>query len=231
MKHLPRFCPVGDCALLAEFGTVIDPHINDQVLALYHAVSAAAFPWVKELVPAYGSLLIQYDPMKITYRKFVKKIEALCSGFSYEKKNPPHTVEVPVCYEGEFAPDMKNVEDHTGLSAAQIIQKHAQKPYRIYMMGFLPGFAYLGGLDPVLHTHRLETPRTKIPAGAVGIGGEQTGIYPLDSPGGWQLIGRTPLRPYDPHRIPPFLYGAGDEIRFVPITEKQFWLIWEEGKR
>jgi KipI family sensor histidine kinase inhibitor len=129
---------------------------------------------------------------------------------------------IPVCYGGTFGEDIEDVAAYAGLSIDEVIRRHSAAEYRIYMLGFLPGFAYLGGLDPSIAVPRLETPRIKIPAGAVGIGGSQTGIYPMDSPGGWRFIGRTPVRPYDAGRDPPILYRAGDHIRFVPIDEAAY---------
>ena len=131
-------------------------------------------------------------------------------------------VEIPVFYGGSYGEDLKDVAAHAGLTEEEVIKLHSSVDYNIYMLGFLPGFPYLGGLDPKLFTPRLDNPRTKIPEGSVGIGGEQTGIYPLESPGGWRLIGRTPLKLYDPDREQPFLYQAGDYIRFVPITAEEY---------
>ena len=129
-------------------------------------------------------------------------------------------VTIPVCYGGDYGPDLAFVAQHAGLSEREVIRRHTAPKYRIYMLGFLPGFPYLGGLDPALFTPRLQNPRTAIPAGSVGIGGQQTGIYPVASPGGWQLIGRTPLKLFDPDR--PLRYAAGDRIRFAAITPQQF---------
>ena len=134
-------------------------------------------------------------------------------------------MKIPVCYGGDFGPDLSDVAEHAGMSAEEVIAIHSGHDYLIDMLGFLPGFAYLGGLDERLHTPRLATPRTRIEPGAVGIGGAQTGIYPLASPGGWRIIGRTPVRPYDPDRESPILYAAGDYLRFVPITPQEFSLI------
>ena len=136
---------------------------------------------------------------------------------------------IPVCYDGEFAPDMEDVCAHTGLQREQVIRLHTSRDYLIYMLGFLPGFPYLGGMDERIEAPRLETPRTLIPAGAVGIGGKQTGIYPLASPGGWRLIGRTPIKVYDPDREEPILYKSGDYIRFYPITEEEYKDIAQKG--
>ena len=135
--------------------------------------------------------------------------------------------EIPVCYGGEYGPDIQNIADHAGLSVEEVIQIHTSRDYLIYMLGFLPGFTYLGGLDERIHTPRLANPRIRIPAGSVGIGGSQTGIYPMDSPGGWQLMGMTPVKTYDPDREVPILVEAGDYIRFVAIDEDEFHRIKE----
>ena len=130
--------------------------------------------------------------------------------------------EIPVCYGGEYGPDLQNIADLAGLTPEEVIKIHSSEDYLIYMLGFLPGFSYLGGLDERIHTPRLANPRIRIPAGSVGIGGSQTGIYPLDSPGGWQLLGMTPVKTYDPGREVPILFEAGDYIRFVPVTEEEY---------
>ena len=139
--------------------------------------------------------------------------------------------EIPVCYGGEYGPDIQNIAEHAGLSQEEVIQIHSSRDYLIYMLGFLPGFTYLGGLDERLHTPRLANPRIRIPAGSVGIGGSQTGIYPLDSPGGWQLMGMTPVKTYDPSRETPILVEAGDYIRFVPVEEEEYLQIKEAVSR
>ena len=138
------------------------------------------------------------------------------------EKSARRIFEIPVCYGGEYGPDLENIAANAGLTPEEVIQIHSSRDYLIYMLGFLPGFAYLGGLDERIHTPRLANPRIRIRAGSVGIGGSQTGIYPLDSPGGWQLLGLTPINPYDPQREIPILYEAGDYIRFVPITGEEY---------
>ena len=214
--------PVGDCALLVEMEQRIAPEIGAQVSALRSRLQAAALPGVGELVPAFASLLVLYDPLVTDYDTLAPAVEKLAAD-----PGPDHgagegqLVTIPVCYGGVYGPDLPFVARHAGLREEEVVALHTGRDYRIYMLGFLPGFPYLGGLDKRLFTPRLATPRTAIPAGAVGIGGEQTGIYPMASPGGWQLIGRTPLKLFDPARgtLP---YAAGDRIRFQPITAEEF---------
>ena len=162
-----------------------------------------------------GNLYLRFEQLK-------KELSGISAEESAGQETPHHVVEIPVCYGGSYGEDLKDVAAHAGLTEEEVIKLHSSVDYNIYMLGFLPGFPYLGGLDPKLFTPRLDNPRTKIPEGSVGIGGEQTGIYPLESPGGWRLIGRTPLRPSDPAREQPFLYQAGDYIRFVPITAEEY---------
>ena len=214
--------PVGDSALLAAFTQRIAPEIGAAVAALNARVQAAEIPGVGETVPAFASLMITYDPLVTDYETVAAALQKLAevpdAGGTAESGK---LVTIPVCYGGDFGPDLPCVAKHAGLTEQEVIALHAGRDYRIYMLGFLPGFPYLGGLDERLFTPRLPTPRTAIPAGAVGIGGEQTGIYPIASPGGWQLIGRTPLKLFDPAAgtLP---YAAGDSIRFTPITRAEF---------
>lgn len=214
--------PVGDSALLAAFAQRIAPEIGAAVAALNARVQAAAIPGVGETVPAFASLMITYDPLVTDYETVAAALQKLAEA--PDAGNTAETgklVTIPVCYGGDFGPDLPFVAKHAGLTEQEVIALHAGRDYRIYMLGFLPGFPYLGGLDERLFTPRLPTPRTAIPAGAVGIGGEQTGLYPIASPGGWQLIGRTPLKLFDPAAgtLP---YAAGDRIRFTPITRAEF---------
>ena len=212
--------PVGDSGVLAVCGQQIAEAVGDRVTALDAAVQAARLPGVVETVPAFASLLVRYDPLATDYDTVARALAGLARRCHGHRRLGGRVVTIPVCYGGDYGPDLEFVARHAGLTEGQVIRRHTAPKYRIYMVGFLPGFPYLGGLDPALFTPRLENPRTVIPAGSVGIGGEQTGIYPMDSPGGWQLIGRTPLTLFAPDRPP--LYKAGDRIRFVPITPAQF---------
>ena len=217
----PRFLLTGDTSLSVEFGNEISEAINRRIRAFGLALEAAAIPGVTELVPTYRSMMIHYDPEVIGYAALTARLTAVLGGLDQIALPPSQVLEIPVLYGGEAGPDLAFVAEHAGLTETEVIRLHAGRDYPIYMLGFLPGFPYLGGLDGRLFTPRLPTPRTAIPAGSVGIGGEQTGIYPIASPGGWQLIGRTPLKLFDPAAgaLP---YAAGDRIRFKPITREAF---------
>ena len=224
-------CPVGDTAVLARFEQRIAQDIGASVTALNLRVAAAKIPGVVETVPAFASLLVFYDPLQTDYDAVASAVQALAqTADGSASAGQGRLVEIPVCYGGSFGPDLPFVAKHAGLSEQEVIARHAGREYRIYMLGFLPGFPYLGGLDERLFTPRLDTPRTVIPAGSVGIGGEQTGVYPIASPGGWQLIGRTPLTLFDPGtgKLP---YAAGDRIRFCPISEAEFEAIAQKEVR
>jgi len=215
----PRFLVAGDSALVVEFGDEISPEVNRKVHALAYALGKGAPPGLGELVPTYRSLLIHYDPLRLSYdevRAFVSEALQECEELPTPE---PRLIEVPVVYGGEFGPDIEFVAEHNGLTVEEVISLHCGATYTVYMLGFSPGFAYLGEMPEAIATPRLETPRTLVPAGSVGIAGAQTGIYPIATPGGWRLIGRTPLKLFDPEGNPPTLLQAGDVVRFVPISE------------
>ncbi len=216
------FLPVGDCALTVEFGREISEEINVKVRSLAMALKSAAIPGILEWVPTYRSLLVCYDPAKISCRRLMASLRRLIDKAGQAAQAGFRIWQIPVCYGGEYGEDLHFVAQNAGISPEEVIRLHSNTEYRIYMLGFLPGFAYLGGLDKRIHTPRLKMPRTRIPPGSVGIGGEQTGIYPIASPGGWQLIGRTPVKPYDPKQSLPILFEAGDFLKFVPIGEGTF---------
>ncbi|GAB6134963.1 5-oxoprolinase subunit PxpB [Thermococcus prieurii] len=214
-----NFKPLGDSALLVSFGEVIDEETNDRVHALAGAIEKASFEWLVEVVPAYSSLAVIYEPELIDFERVKRAIREL--EFSAEKFEG-RLVEIPVLYGGEYGPDLEFVAEYNGLTPEEVIEIHSRPVYRVYFLGFLPGFAYLGGMDERIAMPRLEKPRLKVPAGSVGIAGKQTGIYPLESPGGWRLIGRTPLRLFNPSKEPPTLLQPGDRVKFVPIDEGEF---------
>lgn len=222
MYEQPRLLPAGDGALVVEFGNEITPEINARVRSLTAALEAESLAGVVELVPTYRSILVHFDPLIMAPEVLEKRLLKVIDGLAELKLPEPEVTMVPVCYGGEFGPDLDYVCEHTGLSTEEVIKLHTGTDYLIYMLGFTPGFSYLGGMDERLATPRLKTPRTHIPAGSTGIAGKQTGIYPIVSPGGWQLIGRTPLKLYDPFRDPPVLLKAGNYVRFLAISEDKY---------
>lgn len=218
----------GDSSLLIEFGKSIDPDINARIAATVRLMQEQQIEGVVDVIPAFCSLLINYDPRVISYDEIKTRMEKILSVEIAAGARKKKVYEIPVCYGGELGPDLPTIAEHAGLSEQEVIDIHSAADYLIYMLGFLPGFTYLGGLDERIHTPRLANPRIRIPAGSVGIGGSQTGIYPMDSPGGWQLMGMTPVKTYDPGREAPILVEAGDYIRFVPVDRAEYDRIKEE---
>lgn len=227
--------PLAEGALLLHVGEGIDPGTSDRVLAAT-AVLAHALPGV-ECVPAYASVLLRFDaeawrtPGGPAPHRAVRDA-AMAALASPDTASPvPREVTVPVCYGGDAGPDLAEVARLTGLGAEEVVARHAAGHYRVAMLGFAPGFPYLLGLDPVLAVPRRADPRTRVPAGSVAIGGAQTGIYPDALPGGWQLIGRTPLRLFDPAAAEPTALRPGDRVRFAPIDAARFDALWAESGR
>lgn len=217
-----RYRIAGDCGLLVEYGDGISPEANTKVRAMAAILANSPPAGMRECIPTYRSLLVVYDPAVADPAGLIERLEALEERWRTIDIPEPATVDIPVCYGGDFGPDIDVVAAHNGLDAEDVIRIHSQTVYQIYMIGFTPGFPFLGGLPEALHTPRLETPRTRVPERSVGIANNQTGIYPVASPGGWQLVGRTPVRLFRPEADPPFPYRAGDRIRFVPITPEQY---------
>ena len=227
----PRILYSGDCALTVEFGDSIKESVNSQIRQFYDSIQNAKIKGITDLVPAFCSILVTYDPKYISYKDLTKVLEKNLNQTGDLKATKKKVVSIPVCYEEEFGPDLAFVAEHAGLTKEEVIEIHTSKAYLIYMLGFQPGFPYLGGLDERIFTPRLSTPRTLIRAGSVGIGGEQTGLYPLASPGGWQIIGTTPVRAYNPKKNPSIPYEAGDYIRFYSITKEEFERIEREEEQ
>ena len=219
----PTISPVGDRAISIDFGQVIDPTINRHIRQTIERIKELQLEGIIELVPTYCALLVEYDAMLYSYSEICNIIEpTLEEGMTNTTNELVTVAEVPTVYGGEFGPDLSFVASHNHLSEDEVISIHSGTDYLVYMLGFIPGFTYLGGMDPRIATPRLSSPRTLIPAGSVGIAGEQTGTYPSDSPGGWQIIGRTPVTMYDMSKAQAALLKAGDYVRYVPIDECEF---------
>lgn len=227
MDHI-QFLNSGDCALTLEFGQTIDLVTNGRVRAAQLTLERENIPGILETVPTYCALTVHYNPEVIRCDELKAQLCNLLARIDSGRLPPTRVLEIPVLYGGEAGPDLPFVAQHSGLSTVEIIRRHSSPDYWVYMLGFTPGFPYLGGMDPALETPRLETPRIRIPGGSVGIAGKQTGIYPIDSPGGWQLIGRTPVRLYDPSREEPILVHAGEYLEFCPISREEFDRITRE---
>ena len=226
----PTISPVGDRAISIDFGQVIDPKINRHIRQTIERIKELQLDGSIELVPTYCALLVEYDAMLYSYSDICNIIEpTLEEGMTDTTNELVTVVEVPTVYGGEFGPDLSFVASHNHLSEDEVVSIHSGTDYLVYMLGFIPGFTYLGGMDPRIATPRLSSPRTLIPAGSVGIAGEQTGTYPSDSPGGWQIIGRTPVTMYDMSKAQAALLNAGDYVRYVPIDESEFHRIKSLG--
>ncbi|MBC3540892.1 5-oxoprolinase subunit PxpB [Rufibacter sediminis] len=230
-----RMFPLGDAALVLQLGDEIAVETHHQVKAVAQFLDQHPFPGLVEYVPAFTTVTVYYDPWLVSdwgrldayaavethLRQMLAQLETAPAAAQASVK------EIPVVYGGAFGPDLELVAQHTGLRAEEVIALHSQAEYLVYMIGFAPGFPYLGGMNPRLAAPRKQVPRAVIPAGSVGIAGLQTGVYPLETPGGWQLIGRTPLSLFDPARASPSLLEMGDVVRFVPVSEKEY-LNWKE---
>lgn len=217
-----RYLVSGDSSVCVEFGNEISPDINRKIRAFKIAVEKSGIPGIVETVPTYRSLLVHYKPEVIGFQAITEKFKSLMGTLDNIEIPPPTVIEIPVLYGGEMGPDIENVASHNGKTVEEVIKIHTSQEYLIYMIGFIAGFPYLGGMSKEIATPRLKEPRVKIDGGSVGIAGEQTGIYPLDSPGGWQLIGRTPFKLYDAEREKPVLLEAGQYIKFRSISQKEF---------
>ncbi len=213
------FKPLGDSALLVQLGDKIDPAINQRVHALDALLQTNSIAGIVETVPAYCTLLIHYDPLILTFDQATHWVRNEMTRLDDSFHRTPRRLEVPIRYGGASGLDLEAVSVAKSISIADVIRLHSEREYTVYMMGFTPGFPYLGTLDERLIMPRMESPRTLVKASSVAIAGSQTGIYPLDSPGGWHLIGWTPLKLFDPTRESPFLFAPGDVIKFIPLED------------
>ncbi len=218
----PRFRVCGETALSVELGEGIDLCVNRRVHVLHRALKERALAGILSMIPTYRSLFLQYDPTVCSFERLMTVVQEAYRGLEHFPEGCGSILEVPVCYGGEFGPDLAEVAAFHGLTEEEVIRRHTAATYHVYMIGFTPGFPYLGGLDPMLFTPRKTVPRSKVPAGSVGIAEQQTGIYPIESPGGWQLIGRTPMKLFDVDRDPPFLVEAGTAVRFYAISREAY---------
>jgi len=212
---------MGDRALLIELGDDISRAVNQRVRALFVQLERSALEGIRELIPTYRSLLAIYDPLATTVSDLKPHIEEVWENLTSACLPSPKTLKVPVVYGGEFGPDLDWVADYLGITSEEVIRLHTQPTYEVYMIGFTPGYPYLGELPDALVTPRRDTPRGRVPRGSVGIAQKQTGIYPVASPGGWQIIGRTPLVLFDPNRRPPAALEMGDRVQFYAITAQE----------
>lgn len=217
-----KYLTAGDKALTIEYGNEISEDISSKVRSMMVALEINKIDGIVEIVPTYRSLMVHYNPLIIGYDKLVNKLKSLENKLQDISLPEPEVIEIPTVYGGEYGPDIGNVAKHNKITVEEVVKIHSSKEYLIYMLGFTPGFPYLGGMNGKIATPRLKSPRTKINKGSVGIAGSQTGIYPIDSPGGWQLIGKTPLKLYEPNREVPILLKAGNYIKFVPIFEGEY---------
>ena len=214
--------PAGDSAVIVELEERIDPEVNARTIAIADAIQSAAIAGVRDVVPTYRSVAVYFDPLRVDYNALIQCIETEAARPSAGTKPKRDPLRIPVCYGGEFGPDLGDVAAYAHMTEADVVAVHTATTYRVFMLGFVPGFAYLGVVDNRIAVPRHSTPRVRVPLGTVGIAGVQTGIYPAETPGGWQLIGRTPLKPFDASRAEPFLMKAGDAVQFYAIDVDEF---------
>lgn len=221
--------PLGDMAVRISFGDSINEETNGRIRQFLLKLEKERVSGVIEWVPAYTSVTIYYEPEQISYETMKRKLEEVNQEQLDSHLTKPRVYEIPACYGGEFGPDLPYVAEYHGLSEQEVINLHADREYLIHMMGFMPGFPYLGGMPEEIAVPRLEEPRFSVLPGSIGIGGSQTGIYPADVPSGWRIIGGTPIRLYEQEKEEPFLLSAGNYIKFVPIDHGEYFKIKEMG--
>jgi len=217
-----KIIAASDSSLLVEFGDTVSQEFHTRVLALFRALLAEHDPRIRNLHPGYASLLIDFDVLQLSHEELSAHVRELDNVVPVSKNASARTIEIPVCYDLEFGPDLVDVAEHNAISVEDVIRLHTSSTYFVFFLGFSPGFAYLGGLPEKLRTPRLITPRGRVAAGSVGIAGEQTGVYPIESPGGWRLIGRTPHRMFDATSNPSTRLEPGDLVRFTATDRESF---------
>lgn len=217
-----KYLCCGECALVMEFADEISKDINAKIRSVVDKIDKENLSYIIDVLPTYRSLLVQYDATKITYDELVNKLKSFENITTSSQNETVNLIKLPTVYGGEYGQDIEFVASHNNISVEDVIKIHSSTDYLVYMLGFIPGFTYLGGMSDKIATPRLSSPRAKIDAGSVGIAGTQTGTYPTDSPGGWQIIGRTPLNLFDAENDPPVFINSGDYIRYVPITAEEF---------
>ena len=209
--------------MVVRLGRQINAEARERVRRLLWLLQAEPIAAVRSLHPAYCSVLVSFDPARATHAEVGRALEGYLERLDTVRLPPPRVVEIPVCYGGEHGPDLEELAAHCGLAPSGVVELHASGDYTVDFLGFAPGFAYLSGLSPRLATPRLAVPRRRVPAGSVGIAGEQTGVYPFSTPGGWRLIGRTPLKLFDAGREPMSLLEIGDRVRFAAVEAERAW--------
>ena len=228
MYEAPKFLAAGDRAIVIELGDEISIECNRRVHSMHRAIARQRPPGIVDLIPTYRSLLVEYDATQFSYADMKARLVDVRGSADEMSEDDTAVVHLPVLYGGGYGPDLEFVARNAGMNIQEVVDLHSGTEYPVYMMGFTPGFPYLGGMSERIATPRLSTPRGAIPAGSVGIAEAQTGVYPIESPGGWRLIGRTPLRLFDVARTPPSLIDAGDRVRFVPLSGEDEYLDIEE---
>jgi len=225
----PQFMPMGDQCVLVRFGDKVSESINHCAITYAQQVSELNIPGVIETVPSYTEAAVYYNALVTCYEQVLERLQSIYVAVGERSDEGRKIIRIPVCYGGGFGPDISHVARHNGLTEDEVIRIHTSSIYPVYMLGFTPGFCYLGNLPAQIACPRKSSPRKLIPSGSVGIGGEQTGVYPLETPGGWQLIGRTPVKFFDPNRQPNALASAGDSIQFYAISDQEFMSLISDG--
>lgn len=218
----PTFRPVGDRALRVQFGRRIDSGVSRRVRRFLYGLSQCRLAGIVDLLPGYLNLVIVYDPLIVSFSGLKTRLNKILDQLHHFEIPEPKTVRIPVVYGGEYGPDLEFVAECNGISPEAVIETHTGEPYEVYMIGFTPGFPYMGEVAERIAAPRRASPRTRVPRGSVGIAQRQTGVYPVESPGGWQIIGRTPITLFDPEAKSPGLLEIGDRVVFYRIDEQEY---------